>query len=203
MHRKKGEQTRLRFLEAAERLMRAKGLAKVTTKVIAQEAGYSEATLYLYFKCKEDLFLAVIYRHISIQKDVVPNVQKSVSAHLAEISLAAMTSYRETVALIACFFADVELLTRHQEIMHFLREAPESVYAQIARYIEAEQRLHRISLQTDPHSCAALLLGACFHYAFFSQFLGERLLEITDQQFVERLVRMLIMGIDRGEGELF
>lgn len=196
MPRKKGDQTRQRLLDAAERLIQKQGLAKVTTKFIAQEAGYSEATLYLHFERKEDLFLAVIQRHLPTVVDVVLVEQKSVVAHLEEISLTAMNFYRQAVPVMACFFANVELLVRHQEVMRTLHINPQNVYEPVARYIEAEQRLGRISPQTDPQSCAALLLGACFHFAFFSHFLGEPPLALTDQQFIERLVRTLIVGID-------
>jgi AcrR family transcriptional regulator len=52
--------TREKIVEAAERVMRERGLARTTTKEIARAAGYSEGTLYKHFESKEDLFLAVL-----------------------------------------------------------------------------------------------------------------------------------------------
>ena len=52
--------TRERIVEAAERVMRERGLARGTTKEIARAAGYSEGTLYKHFESKEDLFLAML-----------------------------------------------------------------------------------------------------------------------------------------------
>lgn len=200
MPRKKGDQTRQLFLDATERLLHQQGLARVTTRFIAQEAGYSEATLYLHFENKEDLFLAVVQRYLPAPVDLTQVGQKPVSAHLEEIVLSVMHFYRKTVPVIACFFADRELLSRHQETLRALHIHPQNVYGQVARYIEAEQHLGRIPPQTDPQDCAALLLGACFHFVFFSDFLGEPPLTLTDQQFIARMVQTVIMGIVQPEG---
>ena len=51
--------TRAQLVDAAERVLRAKGLARATTKEIAREAGYAEGTLYLHFADKLDLVRAV------------------------------------------------------------------------------------------------------------------------------------------------
>src|ERR671931_1466122 len=51
--------TRRRLVEAAERVIRAKGLGRATTKEIAREARLAEGTLYLHFADKLDLIRAV------------------------------------------------------------------------------------------------------------------------------------------------
>ena len=196
MTRKKGEQTRQRFLDTTERLIQKQGLTKVTTKIIAQEAGYSEATLYLHFGSKENLLLAVIQRYLPAPVDTFQVGQKSVEEHLEDLSLAAMNFYQRAVPVVACVFADAELLTRHQESMRIFHREPRNVYEQISRYIEAEQRIGRISSFTDPQSCAALLLGACFQYVFYSHFWGELPLALTNQQLIKRLVQTMVAGID-------
>ena len=56
------EQRRTRIIEAAERLIFEKGPEETTFADIAKEVGYTKRNLYLYFKDKEDLFLAVVLR---------------------------------------------------------------------------------------------------------------------------------------------
>ena len=51
--------TRAQLVDAAERVLRSKGLARATTKEIAREAGCAEGTLYLHFADKLDLVRAV------------------------------------------------------------------------------------------------------------------------------------------------
>lgn len=52
--------------EAAERLFRAKGIEGVSMDEIAREAGYSKATLYVYFKNKEEIVGALILESMKL-----------------------------------------------------------------------------------------------------------------------------------------
>jgi AcrR family transcriptional regulator len=52
--------TRDRILDAAAHIMRHDGIARATTKEIAQQAGFSEATLYKHFANKTEIFVAVL-----------------------------------------------------------------------------------------------------------------------------------------------
>lgn len=48
--------------DCAERVFFEKGFAAATIDRIAAEAGYTKRTIYFYFRDKEELFLAVVYR---------------------------------------------------------------------------------------------------------------------------------------------
>ena len=50
------------ILDAAAAVIIRQGYAKTTIRDIAEEAGTSRGTVYLYFKGKEDLFEALLYR---------------------------------------------------------------------------------------------------------------------------------------------
>ena len=52
--------TRNVILEAAERVARRSGLARVTTKMVAAEAGCSEASIYYHFRDRTDLLAEVV-----------------------------------------------------------------------------------------------------------------------------------------------
>ena len=58
-------------MEAAERVMRERGLARSTTKEIAREAGFSEGALYKHFESKEDLFVHVLAERLPPFVDVL------------------------------------------------------------------------------------------------------------------------------------
>ena len=51
---------RIQILESALKVFPQKGFEKTTLLDVAQEAGISSATIYQYFRSKEDLFLALI-----------------------------------------------------------------------------------------------------------------------------------------------
>src|SRR4029453_8294230 len=48
------------ILDSAMHVMHARGLARTTTREIAQAAGLSEAALYRHFTVKSDIFLCVL-----------------------------------------------------------------------------------------------------------------------------------------------
>ena len=54
------------LLDAALALFVERGFAGTRSEEVAQRAGVSKGTLYLYFPSKEDLFKAVIRSHLSV-----------------------------------------------------------------------------------------------------------------------------------------
>ncbi len=54
------------IIDAAERVFFARGLESTTMQQIADEVELNKATLYLYFKNKDDLFHAIIYRGLKL-----------------------------------------------------------------------------------------------------------------------------------------
>lgn len=65
------DDTRERLLDAVEHLMRTRGLARISTRAIAQRAGLAEGTLYNHFNDKIDLFIAVIQRNVAELSEVL------------------------------------------------------------------------------------------------------------------------------------
>jgi AcrR family transcriptional regulator len=74
--RKEREKTyrREEILDAAQKVFFEKGLAAATMDEIAEAAELSKGTLYLYYKCKEDLYLGVMMRGIQILHDRIVDV---------------------------------------------------------------------------------------------------------------------------------
>src|SRR5699024_6196604 len=63
------EQRRNTIIDAAEQVIFSKGVEEATMAEIAQKAGLSKGTLYLYFKNKIDLCIAICERGSNILKD--------------------------------------------------------------------------------------------------------------------------------------
>ena len=64
------QQKRNHIIDAAERLFFRKGYSNTSMDEVAEEAEYSKGALYIYFKDKEDLYLAINYRGLLILKDM-------------------------------------------------------------------------------------------------------------------------------------
>ncbi len=189
--------TRQQILDAAERVVREKGLARVTARDIAREAGFADGTLYTHFMHKEDIFLAVILENLpQLVAPLEENVGKRmVSENLEDVVIAALTFYKEILPLTASFFAEPQLMMRYREKVREESGGPQRSYDFLIRYIEQEQRLGRVDEQINPRSVAVLLLGASFQYVFFQLFMGESPNTETEREFSKNLVQTLIRGI--------
>lgn len=64
------EQRKNAIIDAAEKVIFSKGLDAATMDDIAEEAEFSKGTLYLYFKNKEDLYLAIHARGTRILRQM-------------------------------------------------------------------------------------------------------------------------------------
>jgi AcrR family transcriptional regulator len=71
------EQRREEILDAAQRVFFEKGLSTATMDEIAETAELSKGTLYLYYKSKEDLYLAVMMRGMEILLEMFAEVARS------------------------------------------------------------------------------------------------------------------------------
>ena len=69
--RKEREKQRRRntIIDAAEKIIFSKGLDQATMEEIAEEAELSKGTLYLYFKNKNELYMAIVERGSDILND--------------------------------------------------------------------------------------------------------------------------------------
>src|SRR4029450_4098331 len=109
--------TRAQLVDAAERVLRSRGLARATTKEIAREAGCAEGTLYLHFADKLDLVRAVHEKLLPAFVEVVRHLPgragtRTVEANLTELAHSALRLYRDMLPVGSSLFADPELLRR-------------------------------------------------------------------------------------------
>jgi AcrR family transcriptional regulator len=190
--------TRDQILDATERTLQTKGLARVTTKDIATAAGCAEGTLFNYFPHKEDLFLAVIREKVPQFAAVMDRDwlgQGTVTENLVEMGVAALGYYRQTVPMTAALFADPDLLARHQERPEVTGGRLRRGQTEVTAYLADEQRLGRIRPALQPNTAARLLIGACFLHVFEQLFLGEVSTPEADSDFIRACVESILHGL--------
>ncbi len=64
------EQRKQAIIDAAEKVFFSKGFENATVDDIANEAEFSKGTLYLYFKSKEEIYLAIILRGMKLMGEI-------------------------------------------------------------------------------------------------------------------------------------
>lgn len=187
-------ETRQKILEATERLIRVKGLARVTTKEIARETGMSEGALYRHFEHKEEVFFALIAKYLPAFLDELKTHSPGtgdVRENLEAIALAAIGYYRQLIPMGASFLADTELLALYRKVLQQMGAGPQNFFVVVAAYIEEEQNLGRIEKHMPALDLSLLLFGPCFQYEFFRQFMGTNPFGKTEREFVHMLVQGL------------
>ena len=189
--------TRQYILEAAERMLQTKGLARLTNKDIIEAAGCAEGTLYNHFATKEALILAAIEENLPEFFTVVGEDrigEREISENLQEIVRAAIRYYQKLLPLTTALFGDMDLLAHFRLWLQEHQRGPLGLYEIIASYVAAEQRLGRLKPEIKPFAFAALLLGPCHQYAFIHHFQGLNPFPVPEEQFVADLVQTLLQG---------
>jgi AcrR family transcriptional regulator len=196
--------TRDQILDAAAHVMHTLGMARATTKEIAQAAGLSEAALYRHFADKSELFLCVIGERlpqlVAILRELPARVgRRTVRANLEDVARVALPFYDETAPMAASFFSEPELLARHQAHLRLKESGPHHAIDLLASYIRAEQRDGRVSGRADAEAAAALLVGSCLGRAFLRRFTGDLPGPDADERFIKAVVRTLMNGLSPDE----
>jgi AcrR family transcriptional regulator len=168
-----GNPSRERILDAAAQVMRDKGLANATTKLIAAAAGYSEAMLYKHFADKQELFLAVLEeRTPSVRIDVASAGHGDLTQNLADLVEQLMSFFTQTFPIAASVFGAPELLAQHRHGVTSHGRGPSGPLLAVQSYLDAERAAGRIAADADTATAARLLVGAAFHQGFLAAFEG-------------------------------
>ncbi|WP_165368242.1 TetR/AcrR family transcriptional regulator, partial [Phytoactinopolyspora endophytica] len=164
---------------AAAEIMRTDGIARATTKEIAQRAGFSEATLYKHFVDKTAIFGAVLEERLpelgAALRHLAGRVgEGSVEQNLEEVVHAALLFYDEGFPMAVGLFFERRLLESHRAGVLRHGSGPRQVNVVISQYVRAEREHGRVRPDADPEAVAAVLMGACFQHAFHRHFYGEQ-----------------------------
>ncbi len=163
---------REQIVDAAEQVIRDLGLARCTTKEIAEVAGCSEGTIYRHFRSKEDVFLAVLAERLPGLLPVLRALPEEIGsegevrASLQEVAEEALAFYRASMPMLLSVFAEPKLLDRHREWMRANNAGPHRAAELLADYLRRAQREDLVSRDADPVAAAQLLLGACYLAAY-------------------------------------
>ncbi len=165
--------SRERILDAAASVMRDKGLANTTTKLIAAAAGYSEAMLYKHFGDKQELFLAVLEeRSVPVTIDVRSAGDGDLTENLGALVEQLMAFFAGTFPMAASIFGAPELLTQHRQGVASRGRGPAGPVLAVEAYLDAARDAGRVSPRADTAAAARLLVGASFHQGFLAAFEG-------------------------------
>ncbi len=169
---------RPQILAATEKLIRTQGLATVTTRAIAAEAGCSEAALYVHFKGRLELLLAVLEENLPTMliplKALDEAVGKSTPQKNLDRVVRAIFAFHQRVGPMLCaLFADPVLLAAYRDTLLSRSKGPHGAVSRLRRYIRDEQSLGRLDKKIDAEFAATTLIANSFFHTFLDHFLAR------------------------------
>jgi len=188
---------RRRIVEAADAVIRDKGLADATTREIARAAGCAEGSIYVHFADKTDLVIAVVTErepHFAEMLELPRKAgQASVEDNLAAWLEELLELFRDNLPIFLAVLGNRAVLARFTERLQERRTGPLAVAGAAATYLRAEQELGRVRASAEPEIVAALLVGAGRDYGLASILAGVA--PAPPQVFARETARTIVTGL--------
>jgi AcrR family transcriptional regulator len=167
------------ILSATEKILRSRGLSGATTRQIAETVGCSEGALYVHFKGRVELLIAVLEESLPDMLEPLHALAGAIGKSTPQKNLekaleGVFVFHRRVIPMIAGLFAEPELLARYRKSLTQEAKGPRRAILNLAEYIRREQELARIPSHIDAQVAATLLMSASFFRAFTEQFFGKR-----------------------------
>jgi AcrR family transcriptional regulator len=166
------------IVAVAEQLLRERGLAGVTTRVIAEKVPCSEGAIYVHFKDRLELILTVLEE--SLPEMLVPlralkeAVGKGTPEENLVLALTGLMRFHERVTVMLCsLIGETELRERFRSSLLSGGRGPDKGIATLAGYIEAEKALGRVSAEVNSKVAAQTLMASSFFHVFTQELLGQ------------------------------
>lgn len=190
------------ILRAAEKLMYARGLSGVTTRQISKEVGCSEGALYVHFKGRLELLLAMLEESLPTMLQPLQALQDSVGRGSAQGNLVQALDgifkfHQRIIPATAGLFAEPKLLAAYRTSLKRQSKGPHLSMRVVADYIRSEQRLGRINSHADANHSARLIMSSSFFRAFSEQFFGTPM-QPAWREFAKELIATAAPAAARG-----
>jgi AcrR family transcriptional regulator len=172
------EGVREAIIETTLALIAERGVARLTTKEIAREAGVSEASIYYHFADKPALIEAVILDGIlapfqSFTRGFPERAaDQSVPQALLGFATRLAAFWERILPLLSAVQSDADLRASFQKRLAELDLGPHRGVRLIGSYLRGQQAAGRVKVDVDPEQAAMLICGACYLGGFQTHMLG-------------------------------
>lgn len=192
--------TKERILQVAEEMFARNGFAGARTRDIAEQAGINISTLHFHWKSKEELYLGVHQRLLSLRAQLAEDIFAFV-----ERKPASPAAWEETVQVVVDKMFAFFRVHRHAARLASHRlletEAPDAALQQGRSFLLAvterlrtlmpKQLARRIDVELTVLTVNAFMLQYFTHPAAFGRLLGERDPDALEQR-VQRHVQQTL-----------
>ena len=193
--------TRETLIAATESLLRAGGLAAVTTQSVARKGSVAEGTIYRHFESRDALIASTVCERLHGDFGQPAGVLERragrgpIEDALIEFVAAVLTLYSAAAPALAMLAADPQLAARSATALRADGNSPRQFGDRIAEFFGEEQRLGRAAGDIDKGAVAGLLVGACFYRSLMRHLFGEDPIGLSDGTFAAAVATILARGI--------
>ena len=153
------------ILAAALRVIRERGIARLTAREVASLAGVSEASVFYHYKDRFGLLQAVFEEGLRPLRELAdsgispgddPRQILTLYGHTLE------TFLDQALPVIAAAQSDTELRDSMTAYMSEHSLGPHRGVSAIGDYLAGEQAAGRVRAGVDPYAVAMMFIGACY-----------------------------------------
>jgi AcrR family transcriptional regulator len=151
------------IVEATLRLLRERGIARLTTREVARCAGVSEASVFYHYHDRAGLLAAAFAQGLAplqlLGREGFSGADRR--AVLRRFGAALERFLDEVLPVLAAAQADAQLRQALADFMREHRAGPHRGVDALARYLAAEQAAGRARADVDAQVLALSFIGAC------------------------------------------
>lgn len=186
------ENLREKLLEAAARVYAQTGFRGATTRLIAQEAGVNEITLFRHFGSKEALIEEAL-RHCDDGHGLADLPQRPIDPEreLTTWLAAHFTEFHAQRSLVRRVLGEID---ERPEIANVVRERPDRCGEELCAYLIRLRDGGLIDADADVGAATALLMGVMFAEAVTRDILPQIYRNTADDS-IARYVRLFLRAL--------
>lgn len=192
LNKKNPTSTQVRIVDAAERVISKRGLARATTKEIAKAATCAEGTLYVHFRDQMQIFATIFERRLPAAADALKTLQAQagkgeVTDNLVAALLGVSKFLEDVMPILAGALADPILGKAFRATWSEFGFGPQNFIARVTAFIRSEQERGRVPSGTKAEVASEALVGFLFYSAF-----TVNLLKVREEAVYEALLRDVV-----------
>ncbi len=189
--------TEKKILEAAFDHFSDKGFEATTTKIIAEEAGVNEVTLFRHFDSKMDLFHEVVEQQIEEEIEMfiedIPEPTGDIEEDMMKLGMKTHDAFMECADFYKLLLSEFD---RDPELFQAISDDLENFVEAFSIYLEEGKKRGKIRKDLDTEVAAFTFLSFFLRAMAEKAFLGEGMFFELDKKGIRKHVNIFLEGIE-------
>ena len=181
------------ILRATHDLLRERGMAKLTTREVAERAGVSEGSVFYHFEDRFGLLKAVFERALGPLhlQEAEPGADDDLRTTVTGMSESIEAFLNQSLDVLMAAQSDSVLRDSVHAFMLESDYGPHRGIAGIGAYIAAKQQTGAVRADVDPNVVASMIINDAFQRAAVPKLIGNRKGIQPRPAFIDTLMAML------------